>query len=75
MSPVPRIIVHPPVCHGRPGVRDRRWPVDGVREVISSGMASDDILADHPELERDDITACLAYARPRVSEASVQGVA
>jgi len=38
-------------------------------------MSSDDIVADHPELEREDITACLQYARLLVSGEAARRVA
>ncbi|GAB2556542.1 hypothetical protein GCM10027190_03190 [Spirosoma areae] len=40
-----------------------RWPVEVVLDLLGSGMTISDILDDHPELEREDITACLNYAR------------
>jgi uncharacterized protein (DUF433 family) len=52
-----------------------RWPVEAVLDMVSSGMHIDQILADHPELERDDITACLEYARLVVSGESIKRVA
>ncbi len=44
-----------------------RWPVEVVLDLVSSGMSMDEIIADHPELEREDIRSCLAYARLLVS--------
>jgi len=44
-----------------------RWPVEVILDLVSSGMVIDDILADHPELDREDILACLHYARLLVS--------
>jgi len=38
-----------------------------VLDLVSSGMGLDEIVADHPELEREDILACLHYARLLVS--------
>jgi uncharacterized protein (DUF433 family) len=40
-----------------------RWPVEVILDMLSSGMSVQDIIADHPELEADDISACLKYAR------------
>lgn len=40
-----------------------RWPVEVVLDLLGSGMSITDILDDHPELEREDIIACLNYAR------------
>ena len=66
MTLLERITVDSEICHGKPCVRHMRWPVEAVLDLISSGMQTADILADHPELEREDIAACLQYAR-RVS--------
>jgi uncharacterized protein (DUF433 family) len=52
-----------------------RWPVEVILDMVSSGMGVDEILADHPELAREDIVACLQYARLLVSGESVRQVA
>jgi uncharacterized protein (DUF433 family) len=39
-----------------------RWPVEVIIDLIASGMSFDEIIADHPELEKDDILASLAYS-------------
>ena len=62
-----RITLDSEICHGKPCVRHMRWPVEAVLDLVSSGMQPADILADHPELEREDIAACLQYARLVVS--------
>jgi uncharacterized protein (DUF433 family) len=40
-----------------------RWPVEVVIDLIASGMSFEAILSDHPELEKEDILASLAYAK------------
>jgi len=57
-----RITIDPNVCHGKPTIRGLRYPVETVLELLSSGMTTDEILADYEDLERDDILAVLAYA-------------
>jgi uncharacterized protein (DUF433 family) len=57
-----RITIDPAVCHGKPTVRGLRYPVETLLELLSSGMTHDEILADYPDLERDDLRAVLAYA-------------
>ena len=44
-----------------------RWPVEVILDMLSSGMTIEEIIEDHPELERDDIMACLNFARISVS--------
>lgn len=57
-----RITIDPAVCHGKPCVRGLRYPVEMLLDLLSSGMSHDEILADYPDLERDDLLAVLAYA-------------
>jgi uncharacterized protein (DUF433 family) len=75
MSVLDRTTLDPDVCHGKPCVRNIRWPVEVVLDLVSSGMPVDEILADHPELEREDIVACLQYARLLVSGEAIDRVA
>lgn len=62
-----RITMDANICHGKPCIRGMRWPVEVILDLMLSGMTYDEILEDHPELERDDLMACLAYARVLVS--------
>ena len=57
-----RITVDPAICHGKPCERGLRYPVEFLLELLSSGMTEAQILADYPDLERDDLLAVYAYA-------------
>jgi uncharacterized protein (DUF433 family) len=57
-----RITIDPTICHGKPCVRGLRYPVETLLELLSSGMTTEQILADYPDLERDDLMAVLAFA-------------
>ena len=57
-----RITVDPAICHGKPCVRGLRYPVEFLLELLSGGMTEAQILADYPDLERDDLMAVYAYA-------------
>jgi uncharacterized protein (DUF433 family) len=57
-----RITVDPAICHGKPTVRGLRYPVELILDLLSSGMSDEEILADYPDLEHDDILAVRAYA-------------
>lgn len=57
-----RITVDPLVCHGKPCIRGLRYPVENVLEWLASGMSTEEILVDYPDLEREDILAALSYA-------------
>jgi uncharacterized protein (DUF433 family) len=62
VSRLERITSDPEVCHGKPVVRGLRYPVETLLELLASGMTTEEILADHPDLERDDVLAALEYA-------------
>jgi uncharacterized protein (DUF433 family) len=61
MSRLERITVDPAICHGQPVVRGMRYPVQSLLELLSSGMTIDDVLADYPDLEREDLLAALEF--------------
>jgi uncharacterized protein (DUF433 family) len=50
---------------GKPCIRDTRITVYDVLGYLASGMSESEILADFPDLTRDDILACYAYAAER----------
>ena len=56
----PRVTVDPTVCFGKPTIRGMRIGVSDVLSMLAGGMSADEILADFPYLEREDIRA-----RPR----------
>lgn len=57
-----RITVDADICHGKPCIRGLRYPVETILDLLSADMTPEEILADYPDLERDDIRAALAYA-------------
>jgi hypothetical protein len=44
-----------------------RWSVEVVLDLVGSGMTMDEIIAEHPELEREDIVACLPACTARAA--------
>jgi uncharacterized protein (DUF433 family) len=52
---------------GRQGSKHKRWPVEVILDLMLSEMSFTEILADHPELEKDDLLASLVYAKLVVS--------
>jgi len=62
-----RITVNPRQCGGRPCVRGMRIRVSDVLELLAEGMTPEQILEEHPDLELQDIHACLRFASQRVS--------
>lgn len=65
-----RITLHVGRRGGKPTVRGLRITVQDVLGWLAAGMSADDILADFPELEHDDILACLAWAAAREQHAA-----
>ncbi len=59
------ITVDPGKRGGKPCIRGLRITVYDVLEYLASGMSEDEILADFPDLEREDIRASLAFAADR----------
>jgi uncharacterized protein (DUF433 family) len=57
-----RITTDPDICHGKPCIRGLRYPVEMILELLSSGMTTEEILADYEDLVREDILAALSFA-------------
>lgn len=62
MSLLDRITIEPGKMGGRPCIRRMRIRVTDVLEMLAGGATQEQILADFPDLEADDIRASLAYA-------------
>ena len=69
-----RITSRPDVFGGKPIIRDLRISVELVLGLIAQGESEQDLLADYPELEPDDIRACIAYAHAVVAHDSLDAV-
>jgi uncharacterized protein (DUF433 family) len=65
MSYRDRITIEPGKRGGRPCIRSMRITVYDVLGWLASGMSEDDVLRDYPDLEREDIRACLEFAAER----------
>jgi uncharacterized protein (DUF433 family) len=57
-----RITIDPNVCHGKPVIRNLRYPVESMLEYLAAGDTIDDLLIEFPDLEREDFFACLEFA-------------
>lgn len=57
-----RITARSEVFGGKPVIRDLRISVELILSLLAQGETSEGILQDYPDLEPDDIRACLAYA-------------
>jgi uncharacterized protein (DUF433 family) len=63
-----RITVNPKIFGGKPIIRGRRLAVEHVLGMLGAGETVDGLLACYPWLEREDIQACLLYARKLVGQ-------
>ena len=60
-----RITTNPQQCGGQPCIRGMRIRVADILELDAAGLSSDQILADYPDLEAEDLEAALRYAAHR----------
>jgi uncharacterized protein (DUF433 family) len=64
------ITLEPGKRGGKPCIRGLRITVQDVLTWLASGMSPDEIVADYPELTKDDVAACLAFAADREKHAA-----
>ena len=68
-----RITLDSQQCGGRPCIRGMRIQVTDVLDLLDSGLSREAILAEMPDLEPDDISACIRFARNRVDHPVLAG--
>jgi len=66
MAILERITSNPKLCGGRPCIRGMRIRVSDVLDLFDAGLSQAEILDELPDLERDDIRACIQFARRRI---------
>ena len=69
-----RITLNPAVCFGKPTVRNMRYPVEMLLDLMSAGMTAEEILEDYDDLEKEDLQACLLFASKLVKVNSISQV-
>lgn len=57
-----RITINPAVAHGKPTIRNKRYTVEGLLEYLAGGDSIEELLEEFPDLEKEDLQACLQYA-------------
>jgi len=67
---ISRIISDPKICNGKPIIRGMRITVATILDFLAANETIENILAAYPVLEKEDILACLEYAR-RVTDKSI----
>ncbi len=75
MSLDERITFEAGKCGGRPCIRGYRLRVSDILELIAAGASNEEILADYPFLELEDIKAALSYAARQTDHAVIAGAA
>ena len=70
-----RITISPAICHGKPIIRNKRYTVDLILDLLAAGETYDEILGEYPALDILDIHACLAYASKLTKVKTYQFVA
>lgn len=63
-----RITFDPQVMGGRACIRDMRIPVSVVLKMMAARMTNEQILADYPDLEPEDLAQCIQYAAALADE-------
>ncbi len=69
-----RITANPEIFGGKPIIREMRISVELILSLLAQGEAVKAILSDYPDLEPDDIRACLAYAHAVIAHDSLDAV-
>jgi uncharacterized protein (DUF433 family) len=75
MNILTRISINASIMHGKPIIRGMRWTVEMILDLLGSGMSINEIIEDHPELEKEDILACIQFAKLQISGQSIDNVA
>ena len=67
-----RITTNPSIFGGKPIIRGQRIAVEHVLDMLAAGDSAETILEGYPFLEKEDIQACLAYARKVVGHERIE---
>lgn len=67
---IERIVIDPDVMFGKPTIRGTRLTVGLILDLFAQGIGFDDILLDYPNITKDDIFACFAYAKEAIEKPS-----
>lgn len=62
-----RITMDPALCGGRPCVRGMRIRVSDVIDLLAAGLTPEQVVEELPDLEPDDVRACLVFASRRLN--------
>ena len=74
MEPLTRITIDPEVMGGKPCIRGMRVTVGTIVGLIATGKTVEDVLAEYPYLEHEDVMEALSYAAWRAEEKEISMV-
>lgn len=69
-----RITANPSIFGGKPIIRGMRISVELILSLLAQGASWDELLADYPDLEPEDIRACLMYAHAVIANDSLDAI-
>ncbi len=69
-----RITVNPKIFNGKPIIRGMRISVELILSLLAQGETTEALLQDYPDLEQEDIRACLTYAHAVIAQDSLDSV-
>ncbi len=67
-----RISINPNICFGKPCIKGHRIWVSLILDFLATGMSVEQVLAEYPQLEKEDILACIAYGAEMSRERYVE---
>ncbi len=69
-----RITANPEIFGGKPIIRGMRISVELILSLLTQGVTVDEIIEDYPDIEPDDVRACLAYAHAIIAHDTLDAV-
>lgn len=69
-----RITINPKIFGGKPIVRGMRISVEMILGLLAQGTTIEEILEDYPDLEREDVLACITYAHAVLANESLEEI-
>ena len=70
-----RIEANSRILHGKPHIKGTRIPVDIILGLLGDGLTAEEIIREHyPQLTKEDILACIRYAKEMIEEEEVYTV-
>ena len=71
---IKRITSNPDICFGKPTIRNSRYTVEMILDLLAAGMTNKELVNDYSGLEEDDIKACLLFASKLIKVKSISKI-